>query len=191
VVWPPASNVIFQGNPALKRRLLAVLKMLGRTPGPERPPVPVAPTDEPSDDPLPRQSAPVAHALAFVVALAQASAFRRGRAGAARRADVVIYDRYALDSIVYLRHRWGHGRAFRLQSALIRGLSRRPESAFFLDVAPEVAYARKQDFPVENLRERAAIYRELCPRLGIQRLDGERPREDLCAEIAAAVWERL
>jgi len=104
---------------------------------------------------------------------------------------VVIYDRYALDSIVYLRHRWGHGRAFRLESALIRRLARRPDCAFFLDLPPEVAYARKQDFPIDNLRERAALYHELHQRLGVERLDGERPREELCADIARTVWERL
>ncbi len=190
VVWPPASNVIFQANPALKRRLLAVLDALGRRSEAGDESVP-APAGEPSFEPLPRQSAPVAHGLAFVVAFAQAWAFRRGAAREARRVDVVIYDRYALDSIVYLRHRWGHGRAFRLESALIRRLARRPDCAFFLDLPPEVAYARKQDFPIDNLRERAALYHELHQRLGVERLDGERPREELCADIARTVWERL
>ncbi|MGI9020974.1 MAG: hypothetical protein ACR2G3_09730, partial [Solirubrobacterales bacterium] len=189
VVWPPASNVIFQGNPALKRRLLALLKALGRAP--ETEPAPPASDGEPSVDPLPRQSAPVAHALAFVVALAHVWAFRRGRTAAGRRVDVIIYDRYALDSIVYLRHRWGHGRAFRLQSALVHRLARRPAHALFLDIPPDVAYARKQDFPIDNLQERAELYHELHAQLAVRRLDGKRAREDLCSEIAGAVWEGL
>ena len=61
-------------------------------------------------------------------------------------------------------------------------VARRPDVAFFLDVAPEVAYARKRDFPLENLRERAALYRALDAPLGCTRLDGERPREELCGE---------
>ena len=104
---------------------------------------------------------------------------------------MIIFDRYVLDSVVYLRHRWGHGRAFPLQSALVRLLTRRPDRAFFLDVAPEVAYARKRDFPLQNLRERAALYSALHARLGWVRLDGERAPEDLCGEIAAAVWQRV
>jgi thymidylate kinase len=226
VVWPPAANVLFQANPAVKQRLFAVLRMLGRSDGRKRTapppsapslsapspsvaspsaaslpalpspaaPVPAAPApafEEPPLEPLPRQRAPVAHALGLIVALAQAWAFRRGVARAGRRVDVVIYDRYALDSIVYLRHRWGQGRAFPLQSALIRRLARLPDRAFLLDVEPAVAYARKQDFPLENLRERAALYRELYPRLGCARLDGERPATELCAEIARSVWECL
>ena len=104
---------------------------------------------------------------------------------------MIIFDRYALDAVAYLRHRWGHGRAFPIQSALIRLLTRRPDVAFFLDVAPEVAYARKRDFPLENLRERAALYRALDAPLGCTRLDGECPREELCGEIARAVWRLL
>ena len=104
---------------------------------------------------------------------------------------MVIYDRYALDSIVYLRQRWGHGRTFPLQSALIRWLTRRPDRAFLLEVPPEVAYARKQDFPLDNLRERAGLYQQLYGQLGYLRLDGERSPEDLCAEIAVSVWECL
>jgi len=215
VVWPPAANVMFQANPALKRRLFGLLHMLGRGDAPkprgssgESParrgagPLPgetSGPVDEPSGppgegaapEPLPPQRAPVAQGLALVVALVQAWSFRRGARGSARRADVIIFDRYVLDSVVYLRHRWGHGRAFPLQSALMRLLTRRPDCAFFLDVAPEVAYARKRDFPLENLRERAALYSALHGRLGSVRLDGERTPEDLCGEIAAVAWQRL
>ena len=224
VVWPPAANVMFQANPALKRRLFGLLRMLGRgdTPMPQRsgdgstargegaaPPDETSrPADGPSGSadgpsgsageeaaqdpvPVPVQRAPVAHAVALIVALVQAWSFRRGARASGRRADVIIFDRYVLDSVVYLRHRWGHGRAFPLQSTLMRLLTRRPGRAFFLDVAPEVAYARKRDFPLENLRERAALYSALHARLGCERLDGERAPEDLCAEIAAAVWQRL
>ena len=214
VVWPPAANVMFQANPALKRRLFGLLRLLGRgdaakpTPADESlaavkagasPGETSGAADEPSGppgeeavlEPLPPQRAPVAHSLALVVALVQAWSFRRGARGSARRADVIIFDRYVLDSVVYLRHRWGHGRRFALQSALMRLLTRRPDCAFFLDVAPEVAYTRKRDFPLENLRERAALYSALHARLGWVRLDGERAPEDLCGEIAAAVWQRL
>jgi len=215
IVWPPAANVMFQANPALKRRLFGLLRVLGGSGEvkPQRPDdEPVAPGEgaaapgetsgsghEPSGSPgeetelerLPPQRAPVAHALALVVGLVQAWSFRRGARRSDPHADVIIFDRYVLDSVVYLRHRWGHGRAFPLQSALVRLLTRRPDRAFLLDVAPEVAYARKRDFPLQNLRERAALYSALHARLGCMRLDGERAPEDLCGEIAAAVWQRV
>ena len=163
--------------------------------GPERPQRAdggaTAPRDEAGQEQLPPQRAPLAHALALVVALVQAWSFRRGARTGRRRVDVIIFDRYVLDAVAYLRQRWGHGRAFPIQSALIRLLARRPDVAFFLDVAPEVAYARKRDFPLENLRERAALYRALDAPLGCTRLDGERPREELCGEIAMAVWRLL
>jgi thymidylate kinase len=184
VIWPAAANVMFQANPALKRGLRRVLAALGRS----------SPSDHPGDpaqEPLPSQAAPVAHALALVVAIVQAWSFRRGGRRIARGVDVVIYDRYALDSVVYVRHRWGQGRPLRLQSRLIQSLSRRPAVAFLLDVAPEVAYERKHDFPLDDLRARGVLYRELHATLGVTRLDGERPPEDLCAVIARAVWRRV
>lgn len=188
VVWPPAANVLFQANPAVKRRLFALLRALGR---PEAEPLPRQTGGTEALEPLPPQSAPVAHALALVVALAQVWAFRRGAARAGRGADVLIYDRYALDSIVYLRQRWGNGRELRAQSRLIRLLARAPRRSFLLDVPPAVAYARKQDFPLENLRERVVLYRRLYERLGWARMDGERPPGELCAQIARSVWESL
>ena len=104
---------------------------------------------------------------------------------------VVIFDRYVLDAIVYVRHRWGHGRSLRWQCRLIQALARGPLGAYLLDVAPETAYARKRDFPLENLQGRANLYREHWPALGVRRLDGERPRGELCEEIAREVWSLL
>ena len=55
VIWPPAANVLFQANPALKRRLFALLGALGRRAEPEA----AKPTAGNSADsyprPLPRQ----------------------------------------------------------------------------------------------------------------------------------------
>jgi thymidylate kinase len=201
VVWPAATNLLYQASPALKRVLRRMLAAMGRSP---KPTSRLGPGDSASDaskreeatgdaadEPLPRQVAPIAHALALVVAVVQAWSFRRGAARSARGADVVIYDRYTLDSVVYLRHRWGHGRALRLQTLIIRRLSRTPDLAFLLEVAPEAAYERKQDFPLDDLRERARLYRELYAQLGVIRLDGERPRDELCAVIAREVWRRV
>jgi thymidylate kinase len=198
VVWPAATNLLYQASPALKRVLRRMLAALGRSPKPTGRGDSASGASkreeavgDAAEEPWPRQVAPVAHALALVVAVVQAWSFRRGATRSARGAQVVIYDRYTLDSVVYLRHRWGHGRTLRLQSLIIRRLSRTPDLAFLLEVAPEVAYERKQDFPLDNLRERARLYRELYAHLGVIRLDGERPRDELCAVIAREVWRRV
>jgi thymidylate kinase len=103
----------------------------------------------------------------------------------------VVCDRFTLDSVVHMRYAYGEHRSFRLQEALIRALSPRPRRSYFLDVPPEVASTRKQDFPLEENATRARLYSEERPRFGAVVLDGERPREDLCAEIAADVWGLL
>jgi thymidylate kinase len=209
VIWPPAQNVLFQMPPAVKSVLRSALERAGR-----REPVvaagiatsaqpaggresadagPAAGADEaePVFAELPSQRPLVTHVLATIVALVQVLSFRRGARSAPGRPRVLIFDRYALDAIVYVRHRWGHGHPLRWQCRLIRVLTRRPLRAYLLDVPPEVAYARKRDFPLENLRERAELYREHWHALGARRVDGERPQADLCEEIAREVWSLL
>jgi thymidylate kinase len=104
---------------------------------------------------------------------------------------VVILDRSALDAVVYVRDRWAGGAALPVQTRLLARLAPRPGRAYLLDVSPETAYARKHDFPLDVLRARAALYRELHAALGVRRLDGEREPSDLCAEIAADVLDHL
>jgi thymidylate kinase len=210
VVWPPAQNVLFQMPPALKSLLRGVLEGLAR-PGrgsaadggtssdlaggaesaDSRSGEAAMDGSEPVFPDLPSQQPVVMHLLAMIVALVQVLSFRRGARSAPRGTRVVIFDRYALDAIVYVRHRWGHGHPLRWQCRLIRDLARRPLRAYLLEVAPEVAYARKRDFPVENLRGRANLYSEHWQSLGARRLDGERPRAELCEEIACDVWSSL
>jgi thymidylate kinase len=101
-----------------------------------------------------------------------------------------VCDRYTLDSAVHLQHRYGAAGAFALQVGLIRMLSPRPRLAYLLDVAPEAALARKPDqFDIDELRTQAALYRAWHGRLGVRRLDGEAPPEEVCAQIARQVWE--
>jgi thymidylate kinase len=210
VVWPPAQNVLFQMSPPIKRLLRTALERLGRPGHVSAAEVGTsselgggagsadsrsggAATDgaEPFFPDLPSQRPLVMQLLATVVALVQVLSFRQGARSAPGGTRVVIFDRYVLDAIVYVRHRWGHGHSLRWQCRLIQALARGPLRAYLLDVAPEVAYARKRDFPLENLRGRANLYREHWPPLGVRRLDGERPRAELCEEIAREVWSLL
>jgi thymidylate kinase len=147
-----------------------------------------------SEDPrkeLRERSRAVTFAWSTLVALTNAVGQARAAGRHLWRGRVVICDRYTLDSKIHLRYAYGEERAFRFQTILIRFLSPRPERAYLLDVSPETATRRKQDYPlVENAR-RARLYREEAERLGVQRLDGERPHEAICEELSRDVWELL
>jgi thymidylate kinase len=104
----------------------------------------------------------------------------------------VIYDRHVLDSIVRLRAVYGPSRRFRVQLALLRLLAPRPRRSFLLDVHPEDSVRRKDDrWSLDELRLHAALYRTESERLDVRVLDADRPREELCAEIAREVLRAL
>jgi thymidylate kinase len=148
------------------------------------------PAGEPAD-PIKRlreRSRLATGAWVMVHALANAWSQRRLTRPHLRRGRLVICDRYTLDSIVAFRVRFGPQHRFRLQRALIAALSPRPPRAYFLDVSPETAYARKGEGGVEWLAAHRRLYLEEHEALGVRRLDGERPREEICAEIARDVW---
>jgi thymidylate kinase len=126
-----------------------------------------------------------------LVALANARSQSRAANRHLWRGRVVVCDRYTLDSKVHLRYAYGEERKYRFQTALIRLLSPRPDRSYFLDVSAETATRRKQDYELnENLR-RARLYQEEHGALGARRIEGERPPEEICAEIAEDVWSLL
>jgi thymidylate kinase len=176
----------------VKRALAAILR-LGARGGPrdagggpaERP-------DPYAGDPVKRirdGSRVLTHLWTLVVALTNAGSQRRMTRPHLRRGGIVICDRYTLDSIVSLRFSYGTQYRFRLQRAVIAGLSPTPQRAYLLDVPPETAYARKREGGLEWLAAHRALYREEHVRLGVRALDGERPREELCTEVALDVWQ--
>jgi thymidylate kinase len=180
-VWVPlASNRAVEGVSSAARRMLRVVRR-----------IPVASeahrrAEAGESFVAGRRAGPVAHAWVTYVALANALAHRR----LARRGRVAVFDRYVLDSHVRMRELWGG--TFPLARLLLRTLSPRPVCAFLLDVAPETAFARKQDrWSLEALQRQAMTYRDEAAALGVVRLDGDRPREELCAEIAETVWRAL
>lgn len=127
-----------------------------------------------------------------IVAAAHGWAQRRTTRAHLRRGAVVISDRYTLDAAVQLRYHYGPQRLFRFQTWLLDRLSPTPLLAYFVDVPPETAYRRKpEQYDLGALTMQALLYRELAEQLGARVLDGERPREELCAEIAAEAWSML
>jgi thymidylate kinase len=176
--------------------IAAPIKRLLR--GRRRPESSAPPSDEgpPSlDDPataLRSRNALITHVWATVVAVANARRHRQATRDGLRSADVVICDRYVLDSIVQLRDRYGPSRRLGGQARLIRLLSPKPLAAFYFDITPETALARKADwFGIEELRQQAALYREELGRLGVSVIPGEGPRDEVAADLILAVWRRL
>jgi thymidylate kinase len=137
------------------------------------------------------RSALVTHIWTGIVAVANALTQRRATAGHLRRGCVVVCDRYTLDSAVHLRWLYGLDRSFGFQTAVVRRLSPTPVCSFFLDVPPEIAFDRKPDFDLEELKAQASLYQALYPTVGAIRIDGELPREEICALIASEVWRAL
>ena len=138
------------------------------------------------------QSELVTQGWVTLVAIANALFYRRAVLRHGLMGGVLIFDRYVLDSIAQIRFFYGEDRSFRFQRALIQLLCPRPAAGYFLDAPPEVVTARKDvQYGLEELRQEAALYRAEAPAVGMMRLDGERPREDLCEEIATDVWRKL
>ena len=166
-----------------------VLKLFGRK---ETPPE-VSDDDEPYDAgrEFRRRSPFVTQIWAIVVAVTNALTQRRVTRPHLRAGRVVVCDRYVLDSAVHLRWLYGAERKFTLQTALVRWLSPKPTSVFFLDIDPEVAYARKPDFNLDELTEQAALYRRLHAEFDARRIDGTSDKSEICAEIAREVWLAL
>jgi thymidylate kinase len=109
-----------------------------------------------------------------------------------RHGRVVVYDRYALDSAVQLRFRYGTDSRFALHRRLIGLLAPKPVASFYLDIPAETSLARKDDrWTLADLEQQAELYREEVGRNGTVRLDGLRPRDEIASEIAEAVWRAL
>jgi thymidylate kinase len=127
-----------------------------------------------------------------IVAVAHGLAQRRETRPHLRGGTVVLCDRYTLDSAAHLRFRYGEKQPYSFQVKLLAWLSPTPQRSFFIDVPAETAYARKaEQYSLDDLTRQAVLYRQEAGRLGVRTLDGERPREELCAVIAEDVWRAL
>jgi thymidylate kinase len=73
--------------------------------------------------------------------------------------DVIIFDRYIYDQIAHIPNNW-IGRACR---RVLLELAPKPHIAYLLDADPEVATARKPEYPVEFVRKYRNDYFTLRP----------------------------
>jgi len=141
---------------------------------------------------LREQSSTVNYVWSAVVTFANGLTQLATIARHSRHGRVVVYDRYALDSTVQLRFRYGRDGRFALHRRLIGLLAPKPVASFYLDIPAETSLARKDDrWTLADLRQQTELYREEVSRNGTVRLDGLRPRDELAAEIAESVWRAL
>jgi thymidylate kinase len=133
----------------------------------------------------------VTAAWATFVAVLNVLSQRRALARHALRARVVVYDRHALDSIVRMRFLYGASGNSRLQRWLVRRAAPHAVLAYYLEIAPETALARKADWTLDQLHAQARLYSDECDSFRARRVNAERPREEVCAEIAEEVWRAL
>ena len=105
----------------------------------------------------------------------------------------LLFDRYIASSLAY-------GEAEGLDPTWLADLQRflpQPEVTILLDIAPETAVTRKavgRDRYEQDLMLQARVrdsYLRQAQQPGWLRIDGERPRADVAAAVAAAVEERL
>ena len=136
------------------------------------------------------QSALLTWGWSCVVALANARTHRRS--ARARRGTVMICDRYVLDSAAHLRYRYPAAGSPVLQRWLLARLSPAPRAAFFLDVSPAAARARKpEQYTTRDLTRLRRLYVEESSRLAVTVLDGQRPESEVAAAIAEQTWRAL
>ena len=129
---------------------------------------------------------------AMVGALTNAVALGLASVRHLSRGRVIIFDRYRLDAIVHMRFSYGGVSRFRLQNSLIRGLTPRPRRSYLLRVAAETAHGRKElQYSLDELRSLARLYDAESQHQAVLPLDGEQPRERVCAQLAQDVWRSL
>lgn len=190
IVW---TSLIAQGSLGWLakpvKRALALLRPGAEVPeGPDETWSESAPTHRPDAGTMLRRKSKTITFVWTAMACASVARWqRRQTRRRIRRGTIVICDRYTLDTKVHLRYEYGD-RPFRLQVGMVKLLSPRPRKAFLLDVTAETAHARKGEYELHQIERRAQLYREECDLMGVERLDGERPRDELCAEIGRAVW---
>ena len=106
---------------------------------------------------------------------------------------VVICDRYLASSIAY-------GEAFDLDGAWLRDVQKylpAPDLTILLDIAPETAAGRKTSNRDKYERDLALLsgvresYRRQAQAGGWVRLDGERPKDEVAADVLAAVTDLI
>ncbi|MCP4379945.1 MAG: hypothetical protein GY798_00705 [Hyphomicrobiales bacterium] len=109
---------------------------------------------------------------------------------------LVLCDRYYYDDIIghrVARERAG-GRTLlgRVKSLVRPWMLRRPDLTLYLEVGPEVAYARKQDYPLNVMLRSNAMYRKVMPTFPeVVLVDADQPQADVRRAISGHIHTLL
>ena len=101
---------------------------------------------------------------------------------------IVVADRYVADVLAYLRS-WGPLKV--TVEGLLVGMSAEPHLAILFDIDPVAARQRKQENPLAQLERFAKEYEALVPFLHLVRVDAGRSVEEVYAQVAGVLEERL
>ena len=114
------------------------------------------------------------------------------RRAASSSAELLVLDRYRLDSMVKLQSWYADVPAGWL-ARIVRALAAAPDVEFLLRVDPEVAYSRKpEQFTISQLSQQSRLYDQLATsRLGVVTLDAHQDADALAREISARVGRCL
>jgi thymidylate kinase len=141
---------------------------------------------------LVHRSAVAMHVWVTILAVANLVTNWRLTLRHSRTHDVLLLDRYSLDTAVRLAAWYGERGSVRFQTWLVRALSPRPLCAFLLDVAPETALARKRDkWDLDELAQQAGMYRDRAGEFAVMRVDGELPADQIADRITREVLRHL
>ena len=76
-----------------------------------------------------------------------------------KEGDILVADRYFYDELVQARYL---GIAGRLFSRIYENLIIKPDVAFFVELPPEKAYGRKNEYDIEYFKAKSPIYEDTC-----------------------------
>jgi hypothetical protein len=120
----------------------------------------------------------VTHLWVSLLAIIYGLHFRRVAMSARHR--VVVFDRYALDAIAQSRYFYAPQANFRVARFIFRTIAPTPNRSYLLEVAGEVALARKQEqYDVRQLDMQARLLAEEADRMQVTVIDGTRTADDL------------
>ena len=141
---------------------------------------------------LRRQNVLLTHVWASLVAVASAAYYRYTALRSWGSGRVILFDRYALDTVAQLRFFYGEEHAFAVQRRLVRAICPKPMFAVLLEIPGAVALARKpEQYDLSQLEAQARLLHEESTRLGVHAIAGTRPTEEICEEVARNVWSGL
>jgi thymidylate kinase len=125
-------------------------------------------------------------AIGTVAAISVGLSLRRRASNGS--ADVLVLDRYRLDSVVKLQS-WYSDVSNAWLARVVRALAPAPDVEFLLRVEPAVAYARKpEQWSVDQLSRQARLYDQLAAGpLRVVTLDAEEDVDDVARQVSSHV----